>query len=345
MINTIEHFKYLEQKYDIPFEELVTIDLNLSGVATNLNLDRVRFELHLDKKTLLFSVENNLLSAYNIKNDKLFFKDVYLCDVSNLQDDTCEVFYTRKNGKVLCFNPNNRSFCIGCRFCYQPMSNDKQNVSTSMIKNAFESWLKQNDLKDLSHLEQVAVVTGCFESEQLTVDYLTKLREVLLSLDFTKEILFLGIISDIQNIERLSQIKPLQICFTIECFENRDFILRKRKSLELNRISELMKKSIEQGINTNFSYIVGLDSFDSFNENMLVLKNYINVFPIISLFQTDKERIKYKHKEALNIEYYLNCRKYIEEIFRDTNLLPNSWNNYRSLWRTCYNDKSIIDDE
>ena len=346
MIEKFERFKDIEKTALIPFEEIVAMDLNLSGVAINLPYKRIRFNMLINKKqSLLFSLEKNELSLYRIQQNKLFFRDEFLFNISEFVEDSCSVFYTRKNGKVLCFNPNNRSSCIGCRFCYQPKSNDQQNISDTFLKNAFEIWLQQNNIKDLSHLEQIAVVTGCFKNEQTIVDYLMKLREVLFSFDFKNEILFFGIISDIQNIKQLTQIKPLQICFTIECFENRDFLLRKKKNLELNIISELMKKSIEQEIDTTFSYIVGLDSIDSFKKNMLLLKSYINVFPIISLFQTDKERIKYRHKKALDIEYYLNCRKYIEEIFSNTNLLPNSWNNYRSLWRTCFNGKSIIDDK
>lgn len=342
MINNIEDFKYLEQEYNIPFHELFTIDLNLSGIAIDLNFSRIRFSLCLQNgKLLSFSVENDKSSFYEIKSNKLFFKGIFLFDVVDLQEDICEIFYTRKKGKVLCFNPNNRSSCSGCRFCYQAKSNDKQNISDGMLKNVFEVWLQHNNLKDLSHLEQVSVVTGCFKNESVAVDYLIKLREVLLLLGFKNEILFFGIISNILNIQRLAHIKPLQLCFTIECFENRDYFLREKKNLQLNQIKVLMQKSIDEGIKTTFSYIVGLDALDTFKENILLYKDCVNSFPIFSLFQTNKERIKYRNEEALNIEYYLQCRKYVETIFNTTDLLPNSWNNYRSLWRTCYNGKSI----
>jgi hypothetical protein len=343
MITSIDEFHFLEKKYAIPSEEIISLNLNLTGINSELNFDRIRFTAEINKMySLLFSLENNKQSFYNIKNNRLFFKEACLFDVNDLQEDDCKIFYTRKNDRVLCFNPNNRSSCEGCCFCYQPKSSDRRSISLDIVKNTLEVWMQQNNLKNLSHLEQVAVVTGCFKTEQITIDYLIKLREILNSFGFREEILFFGIITDIKNIKLLSEIKPLQLCFAIECFENRDSFLLIRKNLELEKIITLMETALKNGIKTTFSYIVGLDSFEIFKKNIILLKDYVNNFPIISIFQTNKKRIKYRHKEASYIEYYLECRRYLETIFNGTNLLPNSWNNYRSLWRTCYNGESIL---
>jgi len=345
MIEKFEQIKDIEKTVLIPLEEIVAMDLNLSGVAVNRPYKRVRFNLLInDKHPLLFSLENNELSLYNIQQSKLFFNDIFLFDISDLVEDSCEVFYTRKNGKVLCFNPNSRSSCNGCRFCYPPTSHDERQISSNMLLSAFEEWLQKNQLTDLSHLEQVAVVTGCFKSEQMIIDYLFKLRETLSALSFQNEILYFGIISDFGNIDLLSKIKPLQLCFTIECFENREKILLKNKNLDIDYLKEIMKKSVELGITTTFSYILGLDSLTSIQKKMFLLKDFVTAFPIVSLFQTDDVRLQYRHADANNLYYYLQSRKNIENIFANTTLKPNSWNNYRSLWRTCYgkNNESIL---
>lgn len=79
MINNIGDFKYLEQEYNIPFHELFTIDLNLSGIAIDLNFSRIRFSLYLQNgKLLSFSVENDKSSFYKIKSNKLFLK-IFFC--------------------------------------------------------------------------------------------------------------------------------------------------------------------------------------------------------------------------------------------------------------------------
>ncbi len=341
MIEKFEKIKDIEKIALIPFEEVVAMDLNLSGVAVKQPYKRVRFDLLINKKhPLMFSIENNEMSLYNIKQNSLYFNDIFLFHISNLVEDSCEAFYTRKNGKVLCFNPNNRGLCNGCRFCYQPTSHNEKQISSSMLLSALEEWLQKNHFTDLSHLEQVAVVTGCFKSEQIIVDYLVKLRETLSILGFQNEILYFGIISDIKSIELLGKIKPLQLCFTIECFENREKILLKNKNLDIDYLKKIMKKSVELGIKTTFSYILGLDSLTSIQEKMFLLKDFVTAFPIVSLFQTDDVRIQYRHTEANNLYYYLQSRKNIESIFADTTLKPNSWNNYRSIWRTCYGENN-----
>ena len=102
-----------------------------------------------------------------------------------------------------------------------------------------------------------------------------------------------------------------------------------------------MKESIHLNIKTNFSYILGLDSLGVFKTGINKMKKLINTFPIISLYQTNDYREKFRTPEANSIEYYLKSRKYIEKLFSDTDLRPNSWNNYRSLWRTCYGVNNI----
>jgi hypothetical protein len=340
MLKNFEQIEIISNRENIPIEELVAIDINLSGVFYSKPFDRLRFNVNGDNK-LYFSIENNKLSNYIIKGDKLFFQNDPLYNISDFSEDVCETFYTRKDNKVICFNPNHRSQCKGCKFCYQPKSSDTEYISEDLIFSSFKNWMKQNSLTDLSHIEQVAIVTGCFKSEELLVAYLIQLRSYLLKLGFDKEILYFGMINKKESLHKLKSIAPLNICFTVECFSNREIILKNGKFLELNKVIELMEESVNLNIKTNFSYILGLDSLDVFRTRMSKMKKIINTFPIISLYQTNKIRKKYRTKEANYIDYYLKSRKYIEKLFSNSELRPNSWNNYRSLWRTCYGDNNL----
>ncbi len=341
MFKSLEHIKSVSISQNIPKEELIAMDINLSGVSYNKSFNRLRFNIN-SNDNLYFSIENNNESKYLIENNELFFQDKFLFNTFNLNEDVCETFYTRKNNTVICFNPNHRSQCKGCKFCYQPKSSDNNYISEELILSSFKDWMTLNDLQDLSHIEQVAIVTGCFKSEELLISYLIQLRSYLMKLGFDKEILYFGMIRNKESLYKLKSILPINICFTIECFSNRATILKRDKRLELNQIKELMEESIKLNIKTNFSYILGLDSFDEFKQGMSILKNYVNTFPIISLYQTNNIRKQFRNQEANVIEYYLKSRKYLEELFTDTKLKPNSWNNYRSLWRKYYGDENII---
>ncbi|MBA7540558.1 hypothetical protein ES705_32857 [subsurface metagenome] len=257
-------------------------------------------------------------------------------------EDSCEVFYTRNKGKVLCFNPNSRSNCLGCNFCYTPTSSDdKKIISDKEIYNELLSWVNKNMHNDLSHIEQIAVVTGCFGNDKLIIDYLFELRSVSSKLSFKGEILFLGSPRNEQTIHILNSIKPFNLCFTIECFENRNNIINNDKLVDLERIKNLMSLSKSMGIYTNLSYIVGLDSLSDIKKQFQTLISFINRFPIISIYQTDSKRKKIRNKEACKIEYYLEAKRTIEKIFWNTELRPTKWSNHRSLWREYFGNSKL----
>jgi len=336
--------KYCKQ-YNIQLSELVSLLINKEGVNTNFSANRVRFNLNnLGNLNLMFSVQNTSESIFSFIKNNLVINNIILGTISNLVEDSCEVFYTRKEGKVLCFNPNSRSSCHGCKFCYSPTSSDDDKIIlTSEIYNSFINWIEKEKVENLSHLEQIAVVTGCFKNDKQIIDYLSKVRETATRLSFSGELLFFGMPLEESTFYHLEKIKPINLCFTIECFENRDILISNDKRAKIVDVKHKMNIAKSLGIKTNFSYIVGLDSINVIEENFKSLKNSINCFPIISVYQTDTNRIKYRNKDASSIDYYLKIRQIIEDIMEDTKFRPKTWNNYRSLWREYFKDETLQD--
>jgi hypothetical protein len=335
--------KTIKSQYNIPQGELISILINLEGVHHNSNFKRIRFELYgPTKKKLMFSVENNKKSNFTVKNNNLVLGNYIIGYVKEICEDSCEVFYTRNNGKVLCFNPNSRSSCSGCKFCYNPSSSDdKRIISENDIYFELLNWCKRNNYTNLSHIEQIAVVTGCFRNENIVFDYLFKLRCVSSNLSFNGEILFFGMPLEEQTIINLNSIKPFNLCFTIECFENRKNLIRKDKLSDLKQIKDLMSLSKQLGIKTNFSYILGLDSLDIINTQFPTFLNIINWFPIISIYQTDNRRKTLRNNAAFNIDYYLKAREIIEKVFFNSEMRPTTWSNHRSLWREYFGNEYL----
>lgn len=343
MCLTRNQINTLSNKYNIPQSELFSLLINLEGVNHHSENNRIRFELcNTGINTLMFSVQNNNSSILNINNHQLVFDNTIIGNLKGVCEDSCEVFYTRNNGKVLCFNPYSRSSCNGCKFCYNPTSSDdKRIISDKEIYNELLKWAKKNKHNDLSHIEQIAVVTGCFGNDKLIADYLLKLRSSASKLSFNGEILFFGTPHDGKTIHLLNSIKPFNLCFTIECFENRNNLIRNDKLVELEKIKDLMLLSKSMGIHTNFSYIVGLDSLSVIKKQFQTMISFINRFPIISIYQTDSKRKKVRNKEAFEIEYYLEVRKIIEKIFWNTELRPTKWSNHRSIWREYFGNNKL----
>ncbi len=344
MLKSYKEILIVSDKYKVPPSEILFMDINIEGISYNCNYERIRFSYKNDcsQQNTIFSVQNNPRSIYSIKNNCLKINDQIVGNVIDICEDDCKLLYPRNTNKVLCFNPNDRYGCIGCKFCYSPNSLYKHEIiSSDNILSFFKTWLNKNKYNDLSHIEQIAIVTGCFKNEDASLSYLIQLRETLKELCFNGKIFFLGNILNKHNLELLKKIKPFNICFAIECFENRKEYLRKDKSISIEKIFESMKLSIECGFSTNFSYILGLDSTVVLQKIFNILLEYINTFPIISLYQTDDSRLKHRNNESWNIDYYLVNRKYFESLFLKTNLRPNSWNNFRSPWRLTFADEKI----
>jgi len=289
-------------------------------------------------------------SLYYFKNKYLFLNNILIGQALGITEDYCDSSYPRRGGTVLNINPNSRTSCMGCKFCYtifQVPKDKEQMLTEDKLREFLINWMARFNLSDLSHLIQVAIVTGCFPSEEKTVDFLKVAKKVLNSFSFKGELLYFGSqITTKKSLIELKKIKPVKICFSLECFdaENRNYFLRDvKKSVSLEDIKKLMLWTKEMGIKTNFSYIVGLESLEAIKKGFYDFLPYIDTFPIINTLQVHKGQNYLRHHEAKGIDYYIKARKIIEEIFLKTNLRPRPWENYRSLWYLKFGNEFLTD--
>ncbi len=362
MIKNIKHLLVLANKYKVPTEDLLLLDLNLSGIRLNLKSGRVRFQLRsTNKKIFSTAHKKNIFdyylavpttdnSFYHFKNNDLCFNETVIGRANGVTEDFCDSSYPRRAATVLNINPNARTSCRGCKFCYTAFQvpRDKECILTEQKINQFLSnWIKAFNLKDLSRLQQVAVVTGCFTSEAKVVEYFTKLNKILRKKAFKGEIFYFG--SQVKSnsaLKELSKLKPFGICYSLECFDgkNRKYYLRDiKKEIDIETIKQKFTHCDKLGIRTNYSYIVGLESIETIKKCFNELLPYINSFPIINVFQAHKWQSRLRHRDANNIVYYIKARKIIEKIYKNNNMRPQPWENYRSLWYLKFNDEFLND--
>jgi hypothetical protein len=362
MLEDIKHLTKLSSKYNIPTEDLLLLDLNLSGIKLNLRSRRVRFELESTNKDIFSlahsrDISNFYLavptvdqSPYSFKSGGLFFNNHLIGKALGVTEDFCDSSYPRRGGTVLNINPNARTSCRGCKFCYTAfqVSRDKERMlSNDKLRGFLVNWIKKLDIPDLSHLMQIAIVTGCFPNEQKTVDFLKMAKNVLNEFSFKGELFYFGSqVKSEKALLELEKVKPLGICFSLECFnnENRKYLLRDvKQELHLDTIKKMLIFANNLGIRTNFSYIVGLESLDYIKKGFQEFLPYINSFPIVNTFQAHKGQKSLRYNEAGKIDYYIKSRKIIENIFIQTKLRPRPWENYRSLWYLKFADEFLDD--
>jgi len=345
--------------YNVPPEDILFLDLNLSGVKFHLPYSRIRFEFIPEYRTYFrISIKRNIKkyffplpttpsSIYCIKEDHLTMNGEKIGKVKGIAEDTCDSSYSRRNGTVLNLNPNSKSLCHGCKFCHtiQQTARDREyRFTLSTFQRFLKKWVREHGVPDLSHLIQVALITGCFGSEKEVVKYLKVIRKVLNEYKFSGELFYYGseIISK-KALDELKKVKPFALCLSFECFENRDIMLKDTKrNLSIEDAKNILSRVIENGFRSNFSYILGIEPLDAMKKLFEELFPYINSFPVINVFQIHRGQEKLRYPDAWEIKYYMKARKTLEKMFMKTNMRPRPWENYRGLWYLQFGD-AILD--
>lgn len=347
-IQCLDDIKYLSIKYNIPQEDIIFIALNRYGVQMEYEDNRIRFYLTLNsyEDEFYFAVcVNTYPSPFSIKDNKLFLGEDEIGTISKIERDTCTSTYFRNGLKCMTVNSNRRSNCRGCKFCgtYNLDSEEDENLTKAeVIFDYFNKIIKCNHLKDLSKMENITVCTGCFPSEDELVDHLLILNSSLKRLKFNGKITYIG--SQLRSYEKLDIIKKniesFSLFITTEKFIDREQIMRKEKaSLNIQDSLKLADYARNLGFEVSILYILGLENLEVFEKYLFKFVNHINKFPDIQIYQNYiSSHEDYRCEEAKDFEYYLKARKIVEKIFKNTNLMPNSWENYRSLFYTEFLD-------
>ncbi len=347
---TLEKIKNLAQEFNLPIEDILFVALNVFGANFECNFNRMRMGLRITNeeifsyakqlgvKDFYFALPINDKSPFLVKDERLVFDGKILGKSINPSEDFCDSNYPRRGGTVLNLNPNSRTSCHGCKFCYTgyQVPRDKKTITCEEDLHVFfQGWMCDNDLSNLSHLIQLAVVTGCYDSNEDLYDFLLILKKVLTKYNFIGEIFYIGSqITNLEILKKLVNIQPFGYCMSLECFEERNTLLRDKKNeLTIEKAFELMSTTKSYGHRVNFSYVLGLEPLDLVEKYFSLVKECINSFPIVNTIQIHKY---HSHNlltpEAHSIEYFFKARKIIEKIFLDTDMRPRVWENYRSLW-------------
>lgn len=289
----------LAEKYGVPLEDALFIALNINGVNLECDYNRMRMAFRLaEGKPFEYAKQRGELNYYfalpvnqnspfvMTAENVLLLQNTVIGQAVGPTEDICDSHYPRRKGTSLNINPNSRTSCRGCQFCYTAyqVPYDRKRLKTdSDLWDFFEDWMRQYGLTNLSHLIQVSVVTGCYESSEEICRFLRILKKVLAEYQFTGKIFYLGSqITTRDQLNNIVEIKPFGICLSLETFERRDLLRDKKKLISLQDACESMDFAQKLGYEVNFSYIVGIESLRVIEYHFGCLKNHVNKFPTIN---------------------------------------------------------------
>jgi len=345
-----DYFKKISEEYNVSFYSVLSISLNRYGIVSDVIKDsRVRFNLNfIDSDVSNFfaiGVNTFLNSPFKLIGNNLYLDDVVIGTINNVEEDTCTSTYFRNNKQDITLNSNSRSKCCGCKFCGTYSLSEDDDVdftSERSIINYFDDLLMNNNIDNMSKINSITVCTGCFEDEKALVDHLLLLNQSISKMGFDGKINYIG--SQLRNYNNIDLIKDninnFGLYLTIEKFLERDKFMKPEKaSLTLDCAKELLNYCKDLNIDSTFLYILGLENLEIFKKYLLFFRDSINKFPIIQVFQNytiDQE--KYRCCESLDMRYFLDAKRIVEDVFKDTTLVPKLWECYRSLY---YSDKDV----
>lgn len=359
---TLEALKKYSEQFSLPIEDSMFIALNFHGVDMDVTYNRMRMGFCLNDEDHAFdyaSSRNDLYyyfalpirhdSPFKITSEGLYLHNYYVGKTIGATEDFCDSHYPRRLGTSLNINPNSRTSCRGCDFCYTayqvPLDKKKMRTADD-IRIFFNEWVIKNKKKDLSHLIQVSIVTGCYDSEEDLVNFILTLNDVLKEYNFNGKIFYLGsMLTSSLAIQRLKAIESFGYCMSLECFERRDVLKVSKESITLNKAKQIMKECLANGFEVNYTYIVGLESIDTMRRNMVEFLDCTNKFPTINILQLHQQHdCNLLHSTVNDVTFLYKVRKEIETIYEDTSLRPLVWEDYRSLWYLKFINEELIGD-
>ncbi len=371
VLREIDNIEALSKEYGIMREDVELIALNASAMTTDLPLRRVRFKIALSSRPddIFYLgipvLKTNTPFHGSSTEKKLYFNGKEFAAVIDFENDTCDTSYFRRNDTVLVLNTNSRSTCSGCAFCatLRQVATDQDQIKTPEQLEAYVSRLfgtseelaavrphfhrptMTPSANSFSNLHQLTLVTGCFGSEEAALADLLMVNRYFKAHGFKGTLLYIG--GEIRSEAALKKVREEvdrpYFALTLEAFTRRNKIMRPEKAaLTLDGAVDLLRKTKDMGIEGGFTYIVGLDPLKDIAEGMERFAGEVTRFPMIQIFQPHWEEQKgIRTPEAVNLKYYLDARKIVEDAFRGTGLRPETWQNYRSLWYFTYDGKEL----
>jgi hypothetical protein len=258
VITSISQARALGEKYGIPTEDVLFTALNTSGINSGARYKRLRFLLKPRSLNDGFYFGLPIRSGDSpfsyrplgaLQQGFLTLGGEIIGHVQEAFEDTCDSTYPRRNGTVMNLNSGVKSACGGCAFCTTSAQTPRDigdYLQEAGLRRLFEDFRIAYNKPDLSHLMQVAVVTGCLGSEDRVLEHLLTVRRVLKTYNYEGELLYFG--SEIVSRRAFDVIKhgasPFAFCLSVECFTRRSELLRNtkaRNSLERHGFLETAK--------------------------------------------------------------------------------------------------------
>lgn len=348
----VDEITRLAAIYGVPVEDALLIAVNLYGISSHQNRHRARVTVRLMSQPqvpwIVIVPLNASESPFSLRDHDLYLGDELVGRVRRVDADEAVGGYFRDGGRAATLNPNARSRCVGCAFCPNTLeaAADPRLSEERELTELLAAMVEQHPRRDLTELREVTVSTGCFEREDAAVSHLVGLRTVLAEHGITARIGFLTSViqSDAAFADLAAATAPFVLRLTTECFTRRDLLLKASKAqLSYQQMPDVLYRARRAGLDTSFTYIVGLDPLPELREGVAALSEHATQFPNFQVYQAHNSIMAgLRTPDADRLEFYLRARAEIEQLLSGSRLRPQPWECYRPLWYFTFAGERLV---
>ncbi|MFJ4973028.1 hypothetical protein [Streptomyces sp. NPDC088755] len=341
-------------RHGVPVEDVLLIAVNLYGITSDHDRHRARVNLRLVRRPgtawQIIVPLNQPASPFRLRGDELSLNGSVVAHVERIDADEAVGGYFRNHGRAATLNPNARSRCVGCGWCPNTLeaAADPRMQEDQGLDALLRALGEQHPRRNLAELTEVTVSTGCFEREGAAVAHLTALRPALGRAGVTARIGFLtSVLRSDEAFETIaSQVSPFVLRLTTEHFTRREALMKATKAdLRPEQMPDLLARARKAGLDTSYTYIVGLDPMEDLARGANELAGEVTAFPNVQVFQAHNLIMQgMRTPGAESLEFYLQARTVIEWIMAPTGLRPVGWECYRPLWYFTFAGEALADE-
>jgi hypothetical protein len=345
----LARWETLAADHNVAWTDLILLALNVHGIRTPVGA-RVRLDLQLPDEAesrLIVIPSGRPDSPFELVGDKLLAHGRWVADVGRGVVDDAVPGYLRcwdgSRWRAATLNPNSRSRCTGCAFC--PTSLEAAVDPRLRLDDEIAGLLEGLAAElppggSLADIDDVTISTGCFHTEAAALEHLHTVRRVLADHGMQPRIgLLSSVLRSTEAFEEIAaDIGPFLLYLTAECSTRRDVLLKSTKaSLAPDEMPDLLARARTAGLDTSFTYVVGLDPFDEMREFLRRLVPEVTVFPSVQVYQPHTTLMDLlRATDADSLTYYLATRYEMERLCGPRRLVPERWRGYRPLWYTTF---------
>lgn len=349
----------IAEQYGVPRADALLIALNFHGLRTPLGA-RVRLQVSMpaaeEPRTIVVPASRPS-SPFTLSDYGRLFADDQPIGIAVRQDpDDAVSGYLRNwdeqlgRWRAATIDPATRSLYKGGQFCPADLepSADLYLNTAEHLHALLDGLLRQlpygGSLRDL---DEVAVSTRCYETEQAAVDAMEMLRKVLRARRMNARIVLLSSVVRSREVFRYlaDNAGPFGLFLTAECVSRHDLLLKDTKAdLSPEAMPDLLANARAAGLDTSFTYTIGSDEPADMECFFRAMLPHVTLFPSIQVLQSHVPVTDdLTHPGAVDLTYFLDARRTVEDTMCSLGsaLVPEPWRCYRSLWYETYAGKPL----